>query len=142
MPASNASCVVIKTGQCVDISARCKDKNCPGDKTCVVDGDNNIKCITKSKYNAFCPPSLDQPCPADADVIGFDMNCSYCESSSFPSSGKQAVRSSGAQWVQGSGKTNLGVAGERSIDQGDFDRSEAENADWLLASRVHPTIAW
>ena len=47
----------------------------------------------------------------------------------------------GAEWVQRSGKTNLGVVREGSVDQGDLDRSEAENADWLLASRVHPTIA-
>ena len=47
----------------------------------------------------------------------------------------------GAERVQRSGKTNLGVAGEGSVDQGDLDRSKAEYADWLLASRVFPTIA-
>ena len=47
----------------------------------------------------------------------------------------------GAERVQRSGKTNLGVAGEGSANQSDLDQSEAKNADWPLATRVDTTIA-
>ena len=39
----------------------------------------------------------------------------------------------GAERVQGSGKMSLSAAVEGSVDEGDLDRSEADNTDWSLA---------
>ena len=39
----------------------------------------------------------------------------------------------GAERLQGSGKMSLSTAVEGSVDEGDLDRSDADNTDWSLA---------
>ncbi|XP_043222902.1 uncharacterized protein LOC122382063 [Amphibalanus amphitrite] len=86
-PATNRACVVRRSGggvrrECIDISARCRQRGCPGDTVCGLDLNERITCFPRSvKDFQNCRSEsfrLQQPCPADAGIRGFGMGCTFC----------------------------------------------------------------
>lgn len=77
--------------ECRDINESCSQQACGENEVCGVNLDGNIQCFDSSvREFENCRDEtfrLQQPCPADAGIVGFGQGCTFCKGTVYPGTG-------------------------------------------------------